>query len=176
MAPNCVFMIGFMASGKSGVGELVARKLGWRFLDTDVLIAQREGRDIPAIFREKGEGYFRSLETTVLNELAVRCREERLVVASGGGMPCTGDNMAVMKRNGLVVHLRVPIGELLQRVEGDRNRPLASVRSRRELAALYRTRRRYYRHAHLTVNNNSRRSPQSVAERIVNVVRKRLSR
>lgn len=176
MVHHCIFMIGFMASGKSCIGELVARELGWRFADTDALIERREGRPIPAIFRERGEEYFRSLETLVLHDLSARCGNERLVVASGGGMPCTGNNFSVMKRAGLVVHLRVPIGELLQRMEGDRSRPLAAVHSRRELVKLYRSRRRCYRHAHFTVDNGSCRSPQSVAEQITSRVRKRLSR
>jgi shikimate kinase len=173
---RCVFIIGFMASGKSRIGELVARELGWRFEDTDCLIERREKRPIPVIFREKGEEYFRGLETLVLRDLAGRCGNERLVVASGGGMPCTGDNLTVMKRAGLVVHLRVPIGELLRRMEGDRNRPLATEHSRRELIKLYRSRRRYYRHAHLAVHNGSGRSPRSVAEQITSRVRRRLSR
>ncbi len=169
-------MIGFMASGKSGIGELVARELGWGFVDTDALIERREGRGIPAIFTENGEAYFRSLETAVLNELAGRCGEERLVVATGGGMPCTGNNLSVMMRAGVVVHLRVPVRELAARMEGDRNRPLAGSRSRRELARLYRGRRRYYRRAHLIVDNSARRPPRAVAREIAGMVLRRLPR
>jgi shikimate kinase len=169
---TCVFLIGFMGSGKSAVGELAARELGWRFVDTDALIERREGRGIPDLFRERGEEYFRGLESAVLQELAARCGEERLVVATGGGMPCTGDNLAIMKRAGLVVYLRAPVRELAARAAGDAGRPLAHGRSRRELARLYRGRRRYYRRAHATVDNGPGRAPREAALRIVDLARK----
>ncbi|MFW6180764.1 MAG: shikimate kinase [Spirochaetota bacterium] len=169
---TCVFLIGFMGSGKSAVGELAARELGWGFVDTDALIERREGLRIPDLFRDRGEGCFRDLESAVLRELAARCGEERLVVATGGGMPCFGDNLSVMKRAGLVVYLRAPVRELAARAAGDAGRPLAHGRSRRELVRLFQGRRRYYRQAHVTVDNRARRSPAEAARRIAELVRR----
>ncbi len=78
--PGNVVLTGFMATGKTTVGRLLAERLGYEFVDTDQLIEQRHG-PIPAIFRESGEGEFRRLERSVADELAAR---RQLVISTGG--------------------------------------------------------------------------------------------
>ncbi|HIC97788.1 MAG TPA: shikimate kinase, partial [Aquificaceae bacterium] len=78
-----VFLVGFMGSGKTTVGGIVARRLGWEFLDTDEEIEKKEGMSVKDIFTRKGELYFRKLELEVLKEVSGR---ESVVVATGGGL------------------------------------------------------------------------------------------
>jgi shikimate kinase len=83
MKPARIFLVGFMCSGKSTVGKLLADKLGYTFWDIDQVIEEREGKSIEEIFRDEGEEYFRSLERSVLEEFL---EKERVVVSTGGGL------------------------------------------------------------------------------------------
>jgi shikimate kinase (EC 2.7.1.71) len=93
MRPVRIFLVGFMCSGKSTVGKLLADKLGYTFWDIDQLIEEREGKSIEEIFKDKGEEYFRSLEMKVLEEFL---EKEKVVVSTGGGLGanpyCYGKN------------------------------------------------------------------------------------
>ena len=114
-----VFLIGFMCSGKSHVGRELARVMHMRNLDIDRLIEQRIGRITPW-FQAHGEAAFRALESSVLAEVV---QQGDVIVSTGGGTPCEGDNMARMLRTGQVVFLDVPFDMLLERIErkgGDR--------------------------------------------------------
>jgi shikimate kinase len=167
--PGCVFIVGFMASGKTSVGQMVARDAGARFVDTDQLIEEREGRSIPDIFAQSGEPYFRKVEASVLREVTKACTREKLVVATGGGI-CTEANLMLMKQHGTLFFLRVPVRELAARVAENRSRPLGSGRSRRELKQLYRNRLPLYLRADYTVDN-SPHPPETAAERILDILR-----
>lgn len=98
-----IFLVGFMGCGKSTLGLEVSGRLGYDFLDTDNAVETLAGISIAEIFRDKGEEHFRALEREVL--LAVN--GENTIVATGGGMPCWGDNIAEMKRRGIVVYLQM---------------------------------------------------------------------
>ena len=86
------------ASGKSTVGKLIAKKLGRELLDTDRLIVEREG-DIPTIFREKGEKYFRDLESSVIRDVAVLSGK---VISLGGGAILRDENVMALRQNGAI--------------------------------------------------------------------------
>lgn len=117
-----VFLLGFMGSGKSHWGRVVAEKTGRPFADLDVLIEERQGKTIPEIFAESGEAGFRELERKYLHTLA---DFPPSIVATGGGAPCFFDNMDWMKRNGLTVYLKTPPEILLERLKkGLDRRPL----------------------------------------------------
>ncbi len=119
-----IFLIGFMASGKTTAGKLLAKKLGYSFADLDVLIEKQEKMAVTEIFALKGEGYFRKAEAEVLAGLLGR---ERLVVACGGGTPCFFDNMQKMKAAGLTIYLKVSSGVLARRLSaGQASRPLVA--------------------------------------------------
>jgi shikimate kinase len=117
-----IFLVGYMASGKSGVGRQLAGLLHLPFLDTDELIAGREGRSVPEIFAMSGERYFRKAEQEVLDHILVG---PDAVVATGGGLPCHGDNMKRMIAGGTTVYLEASAGLLFHRLLRSREgRPL----------------------------------------------------
>ncbi len=97
-----VVLIGFMGSGKTTVGRLVARQLGWKLVDTDALLTRIEGRSIPEIFATDGEAAFRERESQVV--LGV-CAGERQVISTGGGVPLREDNASALREAGRVVWL-----------------------------------------------------------------------
>src|SRR2546425_11028651 len=97
-----IALIGFMGSGKSSVGHLVAAQLHFSFLDTDEMIESRAGRSIAEIFSQAGENVFRDLECQLVNELA---SARSTVIATGGGMIANAANLASLKQHALVVCL-----------------------------------------------------------------------
>ena len=135
-----IFITGFSGTGKSSVGREVARRLGWRFLDTDDLIAASAGKPIQRIFDVDGEAVFRRLERECLASAA---RGERQVVSTGGGVAEGGSNRKVMESNGIVVCLEARPETIHERLEAERrgsgepvvrpmlagSDPLATIRS-----------------------------------------------
>ena len=97
-----VFLIGYMGCGKTTLGEVLARQLGYRFIDLDEFIEERQGMTVVQIFDEMGEKRFRELETEALREVASMTD---VIVSCGGGTPCHGDNMAMMNQAGTTVWL-----------------------------------------------------------------------
>lgn len=119
---NNIVLIGFMGSGKSCLGHELAEKYGYSFLDTDAYIEQRESSRISDIFQDKGEEYFRRLETEVLSELIMNT--EHAVISTGGGMPLRRENVRLLRRLGQVFYLQTGEEELWKRLKGCTNRPL----------------------------------------------------
>lgn len=149
-----IFLIGFMGSGKTTHGKVLAKKLGYRFMDMDRHIEQENGMSIPQIFESKGEQAFREMEKAALSYM---CRENQLVIATGGGAPCHFDNMTRMNRCGLTIYLYLPPAALLRRLrEAKTKRPLIRGKSREELLdyieKTLRDREPFYREAHLVVD------------------------
>jgi shikimate kinase len=117
-------LIGFMGTGKSTVGRLVARQLGLSFMDTDDRIEQMAGKTIPRIFAEDGEAAFRAIERRVVTEL-VRLRDT--VIATGGGLGANLDHLASLKTHALVVCLWATPDVIWSRVRRAPRRPLLQV-------------------------------------------------
>ena len=97
-----VFLIGYMGSGKTTLGEVLARQMGMRYIDLDELIEARQGMPVVKIFDEMGENRFRELEAEALQEVAAMTD---VIIGTGGGTPCHGDNMALMNQAGITVWL-----------------------------------------------------------------------
>ena len=116
-----IVLIGFMGSGKSVVGRVLAHRLGWKFVDMDTLITGEAGKGIPAIFDEEGEAGFRAREREAITSLAGKTS---LVVATGGGAPTDPDNLNKLRSLGPIVHLRAMPETILQRIGTGDNRPL----------------------------------------------------
>ena len=116
-----IVLVGFMGTGKSSAGKLVAKKLGREFVDADHEIEKRENCDIPTIFAEAGEPEFRRIESEIIRELSER---ENLVIAPGGGAITVPENMENLARNGVIICLSAKPEAILERVGRDRNRPL----------------------------------------------------
>ncbi|MGN7516119.1 MAG: shikimate kinase [Allomuricauda sp.] len=128
-----IVLVGYMASGKSTVGRLLARQLGIRFIDLDDYIEEHQKKSIKTIFSEKGEIFFRKLEHQMLNE--VLGKEESLVISTGGGTPCYGTNMAtILDQADHSIYLDVSIPNLLERISNEKeHRPLVKNISNEEL-------------------------------------------
>lgn len=161
MKADKIYLVGFMGAGKTTVAALLARRLDWRAEDIDARIEQRERRDIPAIFRQEGEAYFRSVER---EELVALVPHRGVVVATGGGTMVDPVNRELMLRDGVVVWLDAPFTTLVERVPIDGRRPLASDRN--EMERLYNHRLAAYRQAHVRVDAG-RGSVEDLVDRIV---------
>ena len=108
-------------SGKSTVGRLLSRQLGWRFIDSDIEIEHRLGESIRAHFEKFGEASFRDVESEVVASLSV---EPDLILATGGGTVLRPQNREVLRRGGKVVYLRTSPEDLARRLRHDSQRPL----------------------------------------------------
>ncbi|MDP3980530.1 MAG: shikimate kinase [Chlamydiota bacterium] len=116
-----VYLFGFMGTGKSTVGRLAAKEMGLDFVDMDKLIEEREGMSIKDIFQEKGEPFFRKLETELIKELVQR---ENILAATGGGVIKNQENVDLMQQSGCCICLNAAQEVILQRVSHSKNRPL----------------------------------------------------
>ncbi|MBL9137491.1 MAG: shikimate kinase [Verrucomicrobiales bacterium] len=147
-------LVGFMGSGKSTVGRLVARHLGLGFVDTDEAIEARTSRRISEIFAADGEAAFRALERQTLEELVGR---EGLVIATGGGLICQPGNLEILQRRALVVCLWASADTIWERVRHQSHRPLLQVADpKSEIARLLTQREPFYRQADVLVNSGLR--------------------
>ena len=129
MTTDKIYLVGFMAAGKSTVARAVADRLKWRVEDVDELIEARERRPIADIFAKSGEPYFRATERDIL-KLLLPLRH--IVVATGGGTFMDPENRAAINLDGVSVWLDVPLEELLARIPSDGSRPLAADRAQME--------------------------------------------
>lgn len=121
-----IFLIGYMASGKTTLGHALAEATGLRFVDLDQYIEENAGRTITQIFQDKGEAHFRQLETLSLEQLTA-AGDDDLIIACGGGTPCFGDNMAMMNSHGTSVWLNAPTEVIVRRLIAERSsRPLVA--------------------------------------------------
>lgn len=116
-----VILCGFMGSGKTTVGKLLAEQLGMNFVDTDEMIEEEQGKTIAEIFGESGEEHFRELEHEKCVEIS---KMDGFVVATGGGALTFDRNAKALKNNGVVFYLEVPFEEVVQRIGDSKTRPL----------------------------------------------------
>jgi shikimate kinase len=161
-----IYLVGFMAAGKSTVAQLVARRLGWQALDLDAMIVEREGRTIADIFATSGEPYFRQVERVVLQKVL---SERFAVVATGGGTYAQPANRADIDADGLAVWLDVPLDELVARIPTDGRRPL--FQSRVQIQSLFDARRMAYGEAPVRLDGRGQ-SPDELAERLLDKIRR----
>jgi shikimate kinase len=122
-----VFLIGPMGSGKTTIGQRLARRLGLEFHDTDQEIQDRTGVDITLIFEIEGEEGFREREARVLDELTAA---EQVLVATGGGAVLREENRRHLRDRGVVVYLQASIEQQLARLRNDKSRPLIQQQDR----------------------------------------------
>jgi len=151
-----VFLVGMPSSGKSTLGRKLARALNYRFVDLDKLIVKDQKKTIPELFKEKGEAYFREVESRLLHQIRPN---QWLVVATGGGAPCFFNNMAFIKSAGISVFINISPAELTQRIlqHGKDDRPLLSgvTQLEQELNMRLQNRLPYYTEADFTVTHET---------------------
>jgi len=163
-----IFLIGYMASGKTTLGRALAERAEVEFVDLDESIERSEGMSIREIFDCKGEPWFRRLESEAVASIA-RCAGvgKRLVVACGGGTPCHGSNLDTMLSDGTVVWLDARRDIVLRRLgEADGRRPLVAGKSREELERFvdenFAARERFYSRAHVRFDSSELDTPSQV--------------
>ena len=164
MTVDKIFLVGFMAAGKTTVARALAHRLGWQAEDVDELIEARDRRTVADIFARQGEPYFRALEREIL-QLLLPLRHT--VVATGGGTFVDPENRAAMMRDGLSVWLDVPFEEVLARLPVDGRRPLAADKAQME--RLFIARQLAYAQAHLRVDARGMHA-EAVVERIIDAI------
>lgn len=167
-----VYLTGFMGSGKSTVGSKLAKALGRRFFDLDEVIEQRLGKTIPQIFEEKGEEYFRQVESETLKELST---QRHAVIALGGGAILEEENLNLVKETGVLIWLMAEPSEIYRRVGNSDKRPLlqgkdGNTLSREEVYRriewLLQIRQPYYEQANLSVETTGK-SVEEIVEEII---------
>lgn len=166
-----IFLIGFMGSGKTHWGKVLAEKLGVPFLDLDLFIEENEGKSIAEIFAESGENGFRVLERENLLRLAAL---PPTVVATGGGTPCFFNNMGWMKKHGSTIYLKTPPEILFERLKNEREqRPLLKNLSEAELKDFIQNRLKerepFYRQADFVLENEGNK--EVFFEKLIAVIR-----
>ena len=169
-----------MASGKSTIGKLLASRLGIPFMDTDTIIEKNTGMQIREIFAKRGESYFRSIESDLLKELAKTCSQCPRVIAAGGGMPCSEENLRVMRECGTIVYLETPIDDIISRIKDSSQRPVfrrieKSGNLKDGIEELLRRREQFYRKAHIIVANPNGQVPEDTVTKIIQALSEKRS-
>ena len=159
-----IILTGFMGTGKSVVGRILAKKTGLIFVDTDTMIIEVAGKSINSIFEEEGERAFRQIESQVLSEA---CKNKGRVIATGGGAVTIEENLRVMKDSGLLVALTASSDTILSRIEDEGHRPLLKMdNSKQKIEELLLKREAYYKKADVVIDTTNI-SPDVVAEKII---------
>jgi shikimate kinase len=156
-----IFLVGFMAAGKTTVARALARRLEWQAVDIDELIEAQERLTVAEIFARHGEARFRAAERAAL---ATQLGPRHRIVATGGGTFVDPQNRAAINADGLSVWLDAPLERVIARMPADGRRPLAADRA--EFERLYNARRAAYAHAHLRLDAG-RASVDALVEQLV---------
>ena len=147
-----ICLTGLMGSGKSVTGRLLAKKLGFKFYDTDNLIEKKVNKSIKQIFNDHGEQYFRKIEENVVVPLL---EKKKCVISLGGGSVLSAKIRKVLKSNSYTIYLNVEIENLYERLKHSRRRPLLEGENiKKKLIQLTKDRKKYYKEANLILNNS----------------------
>lgn len=164
--PGNISLIGFMGSGKSTTGRLLADILKKRFVDIDKVIELSQGMSISRIFRDKGEEYFRDIETNVIKKLY---GNNKTVFACGGGVILRKKNMDVIKKSSKVIYLRVSAERLLERLQKDKDsRPLVAGRQKDSISAMIKSREEKYEEYSDYIIDCDEFNPEEISRAIIN--------
>ncbi|MCC5647257.1 shikimate kinase [Nostoc sp. CHAB 5824] len=162
-----LYLIGMMGVGKTTVGRLLAKELGYRFVDTDNVIAQVTGKSINQLFAEVGEAGFRQLESDVLSQV---CAITKLTIATGGGIVLRRENWGYL-HHGLIVWLDAPVELIYSRLAEDTTRPLLQdVDPKGKLRSLLEQRTPLYSQADLHITVGEGDMPEDIAKRILEAI------
>ncbi len=164
-----VYLIGFMASGKTTIGQELAKTLSYEFIDLDAYIGNKYNKTIKQIFEINGEDHFRIIENEALREVA--SIEGDIIIAAGGGTSCFYNSIDFMNKTGLTIYLKVEVAELLARlIESKIDRPLLWGKSKQELndyiIRVLEEREKYYDKAKIVIQT-SKSNTNQIAQTIV---------
>lgn len=167
---SLVYLAGFMGSGKSTIGPILANSLGFEFVDIDKLVEQKAGKRIVDIFSTDGEQAFRSIEQMSLKEVAAR---DHCVISLGGGTIANEENFHLIRESGIIVYLQLSPGEILQRVHHRTDRPLLTAADGAKLPVeeiqqrvmdLLQRREQFYGRADVVIQSDRKRVGATVDE------------
>ncbi|MFN6541065.1 MAG: shikimate kinase [Nostoc sp. EkiNYC01] len=162
-----LYLIGMMGVGKTTVGRLLAKQLGYGFVDTDDVIAQAAGKSINQIFAEEGEAAFRKLESDVLSQV---CTFTKLTIATGGGIILRRENWGYLQ-HGLIVWLDAPVELIYSRLAEDTTRPLLQdADPQGKLRSLLEQRRSLYAQADIRIAIVQGETPEQIATRVIEAI------
>jgi shikimate kinase len=165
-----IVLTGFMGTGKSTIGNLLAQRLKLKFIDTDAQIETETGSTIAQIFQSKGEGYFRQLESQLAIRLAA---EDNQIIATGGGFVLNPHNIKVFKPNGVIVALTASPEAIYERVKEQNQRPLLEVIDPlARITELLIERAPFYLNADLTINTVDKKPTELVEQIITELLRR----
>ena len=162
-----IVLLGYMASGKSVIGKILANKLKMKFVDLDHFIEEKEGQSISTIFEEQGEIYFRKIESNYLMQLLEN--EDDMVLSLGGGTPCYGDNMTKITDNSIAFYLNASVITIFERLKNETfQRPLVADIGQENLQEFIAKhlfdRNPYYRKAKHIIDVKDKSIPQIIGE------------
>ena len=172
---NNLVLIGFMGTGKTSLGKMLANKLGCAFVDLDQKIESDNGMSIPDIFKAHGEEHFRKLERKAVEEVAQR---RGIVIATGGGTVKDPINVELLKNNGVMICLTTSVDELLIRTANRGERPVLDGRHqdhgdrRKAIEKLLEERERFYAQADYKIDTTDW-SPLKLVDDIIKIMRSR---
>ncbi len=180
MKSSTIFLTGFMTSGKSTLGPILANVLGYSFIDLDDEIVDDEECSIDEIFAKKGEGYFREIESKKLRELG---RINKCILSLGGGAVINNSNVEFIKKQGLLIYLKSSPDVIYNRIKNKLDRPLfkdlVEKKSPREdfikrISGMLKSREKYYKQAHVTVNTDDHNIGRTI-DFLANKIKKMLN-
>lgn len=166
-----IVLIGYRGTGKSTVGKLLTERLSRALVSTDAEIVKRANRSITDIVQQSGWNYFRDLESDVCRDLAAR---DGIIIDTGGGIILRSENVAVLKKHGVVFWLIAGVHEIAARIGGDDQRPSLTAGKSfiEEIEEVLREREPKYRRAAHHLIETDHRSPAEVADSILQLLRK----
>ncbi len=163
-----IVLTGFMGCGKTTVGQIVAKKMGCKFIDADSYVEDKAGMKISDIFARFGEDYFRELEAACIAELA---DIKNCVIATGGGAVLRPDNLRLLRKNGIIIYLDAQLDTILKHTKGSDARPLINGQSEQQVRERYLTRLPYYADCDCTVKVDGL-SPLEIAIKVLGCCKK----
>ena len=182
-----IVLIGFMGAGKTEVGKILAKNKGFNFIDLDCLIEAQEGMNITEIFKQKGESYFRNLETEILkkidkyksdiykiivkyktiNSKEIKNEVKNWVISTGGGMPAFNENLKLIKDIGTTLSLKADARTIYERIKSETHRPVlgGSGFTEETVAEKIKEREKFYEQADIVIYTDGL-TTSAVAEEI----------
>ncbi|WP_438462745.1 shikimate kinase AroK [Marinomonas sp. PE14-40] len=172
-APN-IILVGPMGAGKTTIGRLLSQSLGREFFDSDRVIEENAGADIPWIFDKEGEDGFRRRETQALHDLTQEYGSA-IVMATGGGAVMRDENRDILRKGGLVVYLYASVAQQLSRTSKSNHRPLLQNGNPKQvLTNLFKLRDPLYRDVAGLIVETDSRNPKVVANKVLDAIKRHL--
>ena len=164
---DIIYLIGFMGAGKTTIGKICAQRLNRFWADTDAVIEEEVGQSVEEIFAQKGEEYFRNLETQIVAKLS---EQASAIISCGGGLVLREENLKLMRSKGCVVYLRATADTLIKRLQNDECRPLLNRKGEtleERISELLEKRVSYYESVADIIIDTDSKLPIEIAEELI---------